>query len=122
MKIELLPALFKPTSAATAFQSASKRTVHARTETFHLKRHHVIRLEQKQQFKKVEVRSGVLWLTGTPADGDVILGQSQTFELQNGWPYVIEAIEAAEILLTGAQSEQKRFINEKASPGSTSDK
>ena len=100
MKNELLSALFEPPFAAAAFRSVSKRALCARAETCHLKRHHLIRLERKQQFKKIEVTSGVLWLTGTPADGDLILGQGETFEFQSGWPYIIEAIETAEISLT----------------------
>jgi Protein of unknown function (DUF2917) len=99
VKNELLSALFDRPSAVVAFRSASKR-VCARTETRFLDHHHVLRLERKQQFKKILVRSGVLWLTSTPAAGDVILGQGETFEFQNAWPYVIEAIEAAEISLT----------------------
>ena len=100
VKNEMPSILLAPPSAAAAFRSVPDRTSAARMETCQLKRHHVIRLERNQQFKKIEVRSGVLWLTGTPADGDVLLGQGQTFEFQNKWPYVIEAIEAAEISLT----------------------
>ena len=100
MKNELLPSLFALPSDAAEFRSAAKRTARARTETLHLERHRVIRLEKEQQFKKVKVKSGVLWLTGTPATGDVLLRQDETFEFQNGFPYVIEAIEAAEISLT----------------------
>jgi hypothetical protein len=99
VKSELLSTLFEPTSGA-AFRSASKGTVNTRAKTCHLERHHVIRLERNQQFKKIEVKSGGLWLTGTPADGDVLLGPSEIFEFQDDWPYVIEAIEAAEISLT----------------------
>jgi hypothetical protein len=100
VKNELLSTLLDLPPAAGAFRSASKRTERARTETRRLERHQVIRLERNQPFKKVEVRSGVLWLTGTPANGDILLEQSQIFEFQNAWPYVIEAIETADILLT----------------------
>jgi len=99
VKDELLPSLFAlpPTDS---FPVTSKRAAQARTEICHLESHEVIRLERTQQFKKIEVRSGVVWLTSTPANGDVILEPSQTFEFQNDWPYVIEAIEPAQILLT----------------------
>ena len=99
MKDELLPSLFALPST-DSFPATSKRAAPARTEIIHLERHEVLRLERTQQFNKIEVRSGVIWLTSTPANGDVILEPSQTFEFQNAWPYVIEAIEAAQISLT----------------------
>lgn len=45
----------------------------------------------------LQVNRGILWLTGTPANGDVILEAGQAFEFQNHWPYVIQALEASEI-------------------------
>jgi hypothetical protein len=101
VKDELLPSLFALPST-DSFPATSKRTSRARTEILHLERHQVLRLERTRQFKKLELRSGIVWLTSTPANGDVILQQSQTFEFQNAWPYVIEAIETAEISLTYA--------------------
>ena len=94
----MLPSLFALPS--DALPAVSENAVRAKAETCHLERGEVIHLEQTRQFKKIEVKSGVVWLTGTPADDDVILKQDQIFEFQNRWPYVIEAIEAAKISLT----------------------
>ena len=99
MKDELLPSLFALPST-DSFPATSKKAAQTRTELFHLERHQVLRLEQTQKIKKIEVRSGVVWLTSTPADGDVILEPGQAFEFGHHWPYVIEAIGTAEISLT----------------------
>ncbi len=48
---------------------------------------------------RIEVRSGVLWVTGSPADGDQFLRAGDHLDLrrQSGW--VVEALEDSEILL-----------------------
>lgn len=64
-----------------------------------MKRGEIIRLEKASGVRNVETKNGVVWLTGTPADGDVLLQNGEQFELRNNWPYVIEALEPAELLL-----------------------
>jgi hypothetical protein len=58
-----------------------------------LKRDQVVRLEKSSGIQSIEVKTGVLWLTSTPASGDVILQAGKTFELKDQWPYVIEALQ-----------------------------
>ena len=69
------------------------------TKAIRLKRGEVIRLEKKSGVKNIAIRNGGVWLTGTPADGDVLLQQGEQFTLRNDWPYIIEALEPAELLL-----------------------
>lgn len=64
-----------------------------------LERGEVIRLEKNSDVRNIEAKNGVIWLTGTPAAGDVLLHSGEQLELQNNWPYVIEALERAELLL-----------------------
>jgi len=67
--------------------------------TIHLKRDAVIRLEEKSGAKAIEIKSGTVWLTSTPANGDVLLHTGACFETAASWPYVIQAMEPTEILL-----------------------
>jgi hypothetical protein len=71
----------------------------AQTRIICLKRGKVARLEKDSGVKTIETKAGVLWLTGTPADGDVLLQNAGRFDLRDRWPYIIEALEAAELLL-----------------------
>ena len=59
----------------------------------------MLRLEKNSSVTNIEIKSGIVWLTGTPANGDVLLQDGDQFELQNNWPYVIEALEQAGLLL-----------------------
>ena len=67
--------------------------------TVRLKRHAVIRLEKSSGVKGIAIKSGVVWLTGTPAGSDVLLDQGGRFETAEDWPYIIEALEPGEIVL-----------------------
>ena len=64
-------------------------------EIIRLARGQVIRLEKKPGVYSVEVTSGKVWLTGTPANGDVLLAPRERFELPDNWPFVIQALEPA---------------------------
>lgn len=83
---------------AAHFSAATSR-FRSRTKITFLKRGEVIQLEKNSGVKNVETKSGVVWLTGMPANGDVLLQTGEKFELQNHWPYVFEALEPAELLL-----------------------
>jgi len=89
----LLPSVLKPLGAE------ANRTAHDSTREHSFARHQVIRLEKEQAFTRVVVRSGVLWLTGSPANGDVLLHAGQAYSFENCWPYVIEALETSEFVL-----------------------
>ena len=65
----------------------------------HLRGNEVIRLANVSGFTQVEVRSGTIWLTGTPAQGDVLLHPGEKFQLTNGWPFILQAVEEAQIVL-----------------------
>jgi hypothetical protein len=64
-----------------------------------LKREEVIRLKKSSGIKTIEIKSGSVWLTGTPANGDLILQHGARFETSGEWPYIIQALEPAEIAL-----------------------
>lgn len=68
-------------------------------EIIHLPREKIIRLEKKSGVTNVEAKSGMVWLTGTPAKDDVILSAGDHFELRDNWPFVIQALELAELSL-----------------------
>lgn len=64
-----------------------------------LKRDAVIRLEKSSGVKSIHVKSGAVWLTSTPARGDVLLEKGARFEIAGNWPYLIQALEAGEMVL-----------------------
>ncbi len=71
----------------------------AGAETVSLPREKIFRLDKNSRASSIEIISGVIWLTGTPADGDVLLSGGERFVLQDKRPFVIQALEPAEILL-----------------------
>jgi hypothetical protein len=89
------------TANACALDSHPIPASHARAQTrlVYLKRGEIIRLRKHAGVSKVKTRNGIVWLTGTPADGDVVLQSGEQFELRNHWPYVLEALEEVELLL-----------------------
>ena len=56
----------------------------------------VIRLERRSRIKRIEIKTGVVWLTSTPANGDVFLRAGDVFECQKDWPYILQALEPSE--------------------------
>lgn len=59
----------------------------------------VLRLERRSGVRRVGVIAGVVWLTSAPAQGDVLLQGGESFELRDGWPYVVEALARATLWL-----------------------
>jgi hypothetical protein len=47
----------------------------------------------------IKVLEGVIWLTGTPADRDVILQSGEGFELKDNQPFVAEALTETGIIM-----------------------
>lgn len=45
----------------------------------------------------VRILKGAVWLTGTPADEDVILTEGEIFSLKKHFPFVVEGLTEAEI-------------------------
>ncbi|RBP45233.1 DUF2917 family protein [Roseimicrobium gellanilyticum] len=68
------------------------------TEAAHLPRGMVFTLEKSDGVSRLELTQGRVWITGTPARGDTILGPGEAYEFGNCWPYVIEALEEAEFI------------------------
>ncbi len=57
----------------------------------------VLHLRQSSGVQRIHVRQGVVWLTRTPADGDLILQAGDQLELDHGWPVVMQALQDARI-------------------------
>jgi hypothetical protein len=55
----------------------------------------------RRQAARLEVQRGIVWLTATPAAGDVILHAGDQFEISDASPYVVQALGEATILLRG---------------------
>lgn len=71
----------------------------AESRIIHLRAHEVVRLTPERRAKHLEVRQGTVWLTGTPAQGDVLLSTGNRFNLNDNWPFVVEAIGNADLIL-----------------------
>jgi hypothetical protein len=67
--------------------------------TVHLSHNAILRLEKSSRIKFLEIKSGSAWLTGTPAIEDLILHPGERFKTGADWPYVIQALEPAEVIL-----------------------
>lgn len=80
--------------------SAAHRPL-ARASLIHLPPNQAVRFEKSSGVASLETKSGRLWLTGSPADGDVLLSPGQRFELKENWPYVIEALESSGVFVCG---------------------
>ena len=65
-----------------------------------LERNQPLRLGPEAGWSGVKVRRGTLWLTGTPANGDVLLRPGDGFRFGGGGLWVLEALSDAEIVLT----------------------
>jgi hypothetical protein len=75
----------------------------ARNETSSLRagmrvlgRDEVMRLERRSGIKRIEIKAGIVWLTSTPAKGDLLLKAGDVFECEKNWPYVLQGLEASE--------------------------
>ena len=80
--------------------AADRPAVHV--EIIHLPREKIIRLGKNSCVESVEVKNGMVWLTATPANGDVLLSSGEQFELRDNWPFVIQALEATKLSLNRA--------------------
>lgn len=64
-----------------------------------LRPNEVVRVTRASRASRLEVRCGTVWLTGTPARGDVLLCSGDCFVLKENGPFVVEAIGSAQIVL-----------------------
>lgn len=65
----------------------------------HLGANELIRLTKHSRVARIEVIRGALWVTETPAKGDLLLGPGEQLVPGGGWPIVIQATKETEILL-----------------------
>jgi len=52
----------------------------------------VLRLEARMRITRLRVLEGCLWLTTTPADGDVLLRAGDVWDADDRWPIVVQAV------------------------------
>lgn len=64
-----------------------------------LARGKVHRLDQADGVREIHVLDGVLWLTTTPAEGDIVLRSGERFSAPTTWPIVFEAMKDTSVLL-----------------------
>ena len=76
-------------------------TATMRVRCVYLRAGELLALEESHGWKTVEVVSGEMWLTQTPATNDLLLGPGGRFEVGDAFPVVIEALGRAEIVLRG---------------------
>lgn len=81
------------------FRSAAKTAAPPQAKGRNLQRDDLLRLEKKSLAKKIRVTHGRIWLTGTPASGDVILNAGDVFHFEDQWPYVIQALMPSQIFV-----------------------
>ena len=63
----------------------------------------ILRLTPETRISRITVVRGTVWLTGSPADGDVLLAAGENFRLEGNWPFVVQALgEATVILVPGS--------------------
>jgi hypothetical protein len=79
--------------------AAGVRERNARPVSLQLVRGQVHRIDRADGVREIHVLDGMLWLTVTPADGDILLRSTQRFVPTTGWPLVFEALEDAAVLL-----------------------
>jgi hypothetical protein len=81
------------TDATSGFSSraTARRTVLMR-------RGDLIRLTRRSAVECIEVRRGLIWLTGTPGRTDVLLREGDQFWFSGGWPFIIEALDESEVV------------------------
>jgi hypothetical protein len=95
----ILPSLllrFLPLGWSAGHRSHS-HTLPQTPATLHLRADELMYLTKASGVRRIEVRQGLIWLTGTPANGDVLLQAGDVFHLSDCWPFLIQALDSAEI-------------------------
>ncbi len=64
-----------------------------------LARGEVYRLDPREDIREIQVLDGTLWLTTTPAEGDIVLRGGERFSAPAPGLVVIEALKDAAVLL-----------------------
>ena len=74
-------------------------TSRARFGAVGLPRRRLIRIERRDGIRRIQVRDGVVWLTGSPAREDVLVRRGEEYHLPSQWPFVLEALSDARVEL-----------------------
>ena len=64
-----------------------------------LERDDVLCLDHNSGCAVIQVVQGTIWITSTPARGDVLLRSGERFQLHEDWPFVLQAMSATTIVL-----------------------
>jgi DUF2917 family protein len=75
------------------------RAASGKSRLVRLRPDELLRLTRDGGIASVEVRAGLVWLTSTPANQDVLLRSGGRIDLTDDWPFVLQALAETEILL-----------------------
>jgi hypothetical protein len=67
--------------------------------TVGLPRRQLLRIDRRDGIRRIHVRDGVVWLTGSPAREDVLVKRGEEYRLPAAWPFVLEALSDARVEL-----------------------
>lgn len=67
--------------------------------TLHLRAAEVVQLNSDAGAQVIKVRRGTVWLTTTPARGDILLRRGDSFELRVPGPLVVQALSRATMVV-----------------------
>ncbi len=67
--------------------------------SIHLSPGKVIRLDRDSQVSGIMVERGTVWVTETPATGDIVVPQGGYLPLRGGWPVVLQALTEGLVVL-----------------------
>lgn len=100
-----LPAISRPAGRALdgpALPGAWTGTAPTAPGVRELARDSVLRLDRPRTGEAVslEVRSGTVWLTSTPADRDILLQAGESISLRGPWPMVLQALTDAAVRMS----------------------
>lgn len=68
-------------------------------EAIRLDRRKVLRIERADGVRSIQVRQGIVWLTGSPGREDVLVRRGEEYHLPAQWPFVLEALSDARVEL-----------------------
>lgn len=71
----------------------------AKHGTVELVKNEIRRIDEADGARFLEVLEGTVWITATPAAGDVLLRAGDCLALDDRWPFVAQALEPARLLL-----------------------
>ncbi len=91
-----LPGIYPVMPMLQAPAAAKPRTSGQRIS---LPRGQVFTIPRRSGLRAIEILSGTVWLTATPADQDILLHTGDSFQLGPNAPYVLEALSPAESIL-----------------------